>query len=118
MGDIMQIKDANTGFTVDQLLQGKLAKNQFKIDYLPMWKFLDGWERKAGGFDKVPMKDIFEGIYEYATVAISLDKSDMQTRIDNLNEQNLKWCTKALDLEKQVELLKQKLLEKQTTNES
>lgn len=114
----MDIKDANTGFKIEDLVHGKLAKNAFKVDYLPMWKFLDGWEKKVGGFDKTPMKEIFEGIYEYATISVGLDKADNQTRIDNLNEQNLKWCTKAMDLEKEVELLKQKLLEKQTSSES
>jgi hypothetical protein len=83
-----------------------------------MWKFLDGWERKVGGFDKVPMKDIFEGIYEYAVISVSLDKNDMQTRIDNLNEQNLKWFTKADILETENARLKLLLQEKQPSNEN
>ena len=74
--------------------------------------------RKAGGFDKVPMKDIFEGIYEYATISVSLDKADMTTRIDNLNEKNLEIFIKCENLLKENELLKQRLQEKQTTNES
>lgn len=114
----MDIKKANTGFSVEQLLTGKLNKEQFQVNFLPMWKFLDGWERKAGGFDKVPMKDIFEGIYEYATISVSLDKADMTTRIDNLNEKNLEIFIKCENLLKENELLKQRLQEKQTTNES
>lgn len=113
----MDIKDANTNFSVEDLLDPnkKINKNNFKIDYLPMWKFLDGWERKVGGFQNVAMKDIFEGIYEYAIISVSLDKADSQTRIDFLTEQNIKWCTKATDLEAQVEQLKIKLQENQST---
>lgn len=114
----MDITKANTNFSIEQLLTGDLAKHKFKVDFLPMWKFLDGWERKVGGFDKIAMKDIFEGIYEFATISVGLDKNDMQVRIDNLNEQNLKWCTKALALEQELEILKQKFQEKQSTSES
>ena len=115
----MDIKDANTNFSVEDLVTGKLAKASFKVDYLPMWKFLDGWERKVqGGFKNVAMKDIFEGIYEFAVISVGLDKADMQTRIDNLNGQNLKWHTKAMDLEAQVEQLKIRLQENQPTNPS
>ena len=114
----MEFNGINNSFKVEDLVTGKLSKNQFQISKLPMWKFLDGWEQRVGGFDKVPMKDIFEGIYEYAIISVSLDKADMQTRIDNLNEANLKWYTKAMDLEKENELLKQKLQEKQSSSES
>lgn len=107
----MDIKDANTSFKIEDLVMGKLAKQKFQVDFLPMWKFLDGWERKAGGFDKVPMKDIFEGIYEYALISVSLDKADTQTRIDNLNEQNLKWYTKADTLEAENTRLKARIAE-------
>lgn len=112
----MDIKGMNTGFSVEQLMTGKLNKEQFKVNFLPMWQFLDNWERKVGGFDNVQIKDIFEGIYEYAIVSVSLDKADMQTRIDNLTEQNIKWYTKATDLEKENERLRQQLLEKQSSN--
>lgn len=114
----MDFNGVNSSFKVEDLVNGKLSKGQFQVSKLPMWKFLDGWEKKVGGLDKVPMKDIFEGIYEYAIISVSLDKSDMQTRIDNLNAENLKWHTKAMDLEKENEYLKQKLQEKQTTSES
>jgi len=83
-----------------------------------MWKFLDGWEKKVGGFDKVAMKDIFEGIYEYATISVGLDKNDMQVRIDELNKQNLIWFTKADSLQAEVELLRTKLQENQLTKEN
>lgn len=86
---------------------------------MPMWKMLDEWERKLpNGFKDTQMKSIFERIYEYAIVSSGLDKADNAARIDNLNEQNLKWYTKAESLEKENEYLKQKLLEKQTTNEN
>lgn len=114
----MDIKKMNTGFSVEQLLTGKLNKEQFQVNFLPMWQFLDNWERKVGGFDKVAMKDIFEGIYEYATISVSLDKADMQTRIDNLNEKNLEIFIKCENLLKENELLKQRLQEKQTTKEN
>lgn len=114
----MDIKKANSDFRIEELVNGKLAKGQFQVDYLPMWQFLDNMDRKLGGLDKVPLKDIFEGIYEFATIQVSLDKADMQSRIDNLNEANLKWFTKASNLEQELEILKTNLLKKQTTNES
>lgn len=114
----MDIKKQNTGFTVDQLLNGKLAKDMFQVDYLPMWQFLDNMDRKIGGLDKIPLKDVFEGIYEFATIQVSLDKADMQTRIDNLNEANLKWFTKASDLEQELETLRTNLSKNQSTNEN
>ena len=114
----MDIKKANTGFSVEQLLTGQLRKDDFQIPLLPMWKMLDDWERKVGGFDKVPMKDIFERIYEFGIIGVSLDKADMTTRIEELNRKNLEWFTKAMHLEKEVELLKTKLLESQSTKQN
>lgn len=113
----MDIKKANTGFKIQDLLDGKLAKNQFQIDYLPMWQFLENMDRKVvGGLATLKMEKLFEGIYEFATIQVSLDKADMQTRIDSLNENNLKWHTKAMDLEAQVEQLKIRLQENLSTN--
>ena len=115
----MDIKNANTGFKIEDLIDGKLAKNKFQVDYLPMWQFLDNMDRKIeGGLKTLALEKVFEGIYEFATIQVSLDKADTQVRIDNLNEQNLKWHMKAMDLEAQVEQLKLKLLENQTTNEN
>ncbi len=105
-------------FKIEDLAMGRMEKKQFQIDYLPLWKMLDEWERKIGGFNKTPMKDIFERIYEYAMVSSGLDRADNATRIDNLNEQNLKWFTRATDLEAQVEQLKIRLQEKQASNEN
>lgn len=111
----MDIKKANTNFSIEQLLIGDLAKQKFKIDFMPMWQMLDNWERKLpNGFKDVEMKDIFERIYEYAVVSVGLDKNDMVVRIDNLNEQNLKWCTRALSAEKEIETLKGKISELQS----
>lgn len=111
----------NKNFSVEALLDSKKLKeikNQFQIDYTPLWHYLDNMERKVGGFDKIPMKQVLEAVFEFATIQVSLDKADMQTRIDTLNEQNLKWHTRAMDLEKEVEILKQKLQENQTTSAS
>lgn len=106
------------GFKIEDLALGKMAKHNFNIDYQPMWKMLDEWERKTpGGFKNVEMKAIFERIYEYAIVSSGLDKADNIVRVDNLNKENLKWFTKAMDLEKENELLKQKLQEKQSSSE-
>lgn len=102
----MDIKKANTNFSVEQLLNGKLNKEQFKVDFTPMWHYLDNLERKIGGFDKVTMKEILESVYEFAIISVSLDKADMTTRIDNLNEQNLKWFQKADNLELELNNLK------------
>ena len=101
-------------FRTEDLLNGKLNKNQFQIDYTPMWWFLDQQDRKVpGGLKSLELKRVFEGIYEFATIQVSLDKAEMQTRIDNLNEQNLKWFTRADQLEGELNLLKNKLQELQ-----
>lgn len=117
----MEIKDMNKNFSIEALLNPDKVdqlKSQFVIDYQPMWHFLDNMERKVGGFNKVTMKEILEAVYEFATISVSLDKADMQTRIDNLNAQNLKWFTKADNLEAENVRLKQLLQEKQSSNEN
>lgn len=119
----MDIKKQNTNFSVEDLLSGKLAKNQFKVDFLPMWHYLDNLERKTNGFkdtngEPLPMSKIFESIYEFGVISVGLEKADMQTRIDNLNEQNLKWFNKANALELEVKNLKQLLQEKQSSKEN
>jgi hypothetical protein len=113
----MDIKKANTGFKIEDLVDGKLAKNSFQVDYLPMWQFLDNMDRKIeGGLKTLPLEKVLEGVYEYATIQVSLDKADTQVRIDHLNEANLKWHTRTMDLEAQVEQLKISLLESQSIN--
>lgn len=119
----MDIKKQNTGFSVEQLLNGSMAKNEFKVDFLPMWHYLDNLERKTNGFkeangEPLPMSKIFEAIYEFGIISVGLEKADMQTRIDNLNEQNLKWFNKANALELEVKNLRQLLQEKQSSKES
>ena len=107
------------GFKIEDLALGKMAKHNFNIDYQPMWKMLDDWERKApNGFKNIEMKSIFERIYEYAIVTSGLDKADNIVRVDNLNRENLKWFTKAEALELELNVLKQKLQEKQSSSES
>lgn len=107
------------GFKIEDLALGKMAKHNFNIDYQPMWKMLDEWERKTpGGFKNIEMKSIFERIYEYAIVTSGLDKADNIVRVDNLNRENLKWFTKAEALELELNVLKQKLQEKQSSSES
>jgi hypothetical protein len=116
----MEIKDMNKNFSVEALLDPakvQQLKSQFEIDYHPMWHFLDNLERKTQGFKVGPngkemtTGQIFEAIYEYAVISVSLDKADMQTRIDNLNEQNLKWFTAADNLQAENILLKQRIIE-------
>lgn len=107
------------GFKIENLALGKMDKQQFQVDYMPMWKMLDEWERKLpNGFKDTPMKAIFERIYEYAIVSSGLDKADNATRVENLNKENLKWFVKAESLEKENALLRQKLLENQIIKES
>ena len=124
MNDITKM---NKNFSVEALLNPdkvQQLKSQFQIDYHPMWHFLDNLERKTQGFKLGPngkemtTGQIFEAIYEFATISVSLDKADMQTRIDNLNEQNLKWYTKADNLEQENARLKQQLLESQASKEN
>lgn len=107
------------GFKIEDLAMGKMDKQQFQVDYMPMWKMLDEWERKLpNGFKETPMKAIFERIYEYAIVSSGLDKADNAARVEKLNSENLKWFVKSEALEKENALLKQKLLENQTIKES
>lgn len=123
----MDIKGMNKDFSVEALLNPdkvQQLKSQFEIDYHPMWHFLDNLERRTNGFKvgasgkEMTTGQIFEAIYEYAIISVSLDKADMQTRIDNLNEQNLKWFTKADILETENARLKLLLQEKQPSNEN
>ena len=112
----MDIKKQNAGFSVEQLLNGNLAKNQFKVDFLPMWHYLDNMERKTNGFKDVngeplPMSKIFEALYEFGVISTGLEKADMTTRIDNLNEQNLRWFNKANALELENKVLKERISE-------
>ena len=107
------------GFKIEDLALGKMDKQQFQIDYMPMWKMLDEWERKTpNGFKNVEMKAIFERIYEYAIVSSGIDKADSAHRVERLNSENLKWFVKSEALEKENTLLRQKLQEKQLSNES
>lgn len=106
-----------TGFQIEDLLNGKVNKNNFQIDYLPMFKMLDNLDRKLdqqGGLSSLSHEEVWKRVYDFATISVSLDKADMQTRIDNLNEQNLKWFTKADSLELEVNQLKAKVLELQS----
>jgi len=105
----MDLKSMNKNFSIEELLTGKLSRNNFQIDYQPLWHFLDNMEKRVGGFDKVTMKEILEAVYEFALISVSLDKADLQTRIDYLSEQNIKWYTKADSLETENSQLKAKL---------
>ena len=103
-------KAPEQSFKLEDLTKGKIVNNNFQVDYLPMWQFLDNMDRKIpGGLKSLQLEKVFEGIYEFATIQVSLDKADMQTRIDNLNTQNLKWFTKADTLEAENATLKQRL---------
>lgn len=107
------------GFKIEDLAMGKMDKQQFQVDYMPMWKMLDEWERKLpNGFKNVEMKSIFERIYEYAIVSSGLDKVDNATRVEKLNSENLKWFIKSEALEKENEYLKQRLQEKLASKEN
>jgi hypothetical protein len=111
------MKPTEQSFQKDQLERGKFAD----FDYLPMWHYLDNLDKKyadKGGIGGIKLEEVFKGIYEFAVISVGLDKGDMQSRIDLLNEQNLKWFTRADTLQAENEQLKQKLLESQSTKES
>jgi hypothetical protein len=115
----MDIKSANTSFKVEDLVNGKLSKNQFQVNYLPLWGFLDNMERKVpGGLKALELKKIFEGIYEFATIAVSLDKADNQTRIDGLNAKNLELFMECDQLKLENANLRQLLQESQFIKEN
>lgn len=105
-------KKMDKSFKIEDMMN---PSNQiFNIDYLPMWNMLDNLDKKLeqkGGLANTPLKELFERIYEYGVTSIGLDKAMMQGRIDNLNEQNLKWFTKASDLEVENLELKNKIAE-------
>lgn len=116
MGVDMDIKKQNAGFSIEQLLNGSMAKNQFKVDYLPLWHFIDNMERKTQGFKNpdgsdMQMGKVIEAAYEFGVISTGLEKADMTTRIDNLNEQNLRWFNKANALELENKALKERISE-------
>ena len=111
----------NQSFKLEDLASGNMSKNNFQVDKNPMWMFLENMDRKLadkGGLSSVPLKEVFEAIYEYGVITVGLDKSDLEQRIENLTEQNIKWFTKADQLQKEVDFLKTKLQEKQSSNEN
>ena len=110
----MDIKKQNTNFSVEQLLRGKLNKEQFKVDFGPLWHYLDNLERKVGGFNNITMQQVLESVYEFATISVSLDKADYTNRVDQLNEANLKLFIENDSLKLQNETLKQKVSELST----
>lgn len=99
-------------FRIEDLLNGKISKENFQISYLGMYKMLDELERKHDRI-KVPLtnKIIWEAIYDFGVITTGLEKADFQTRIDDLNEQNLKWFTKADTLDTENRYLKNQLAE-------
>ena len=102
---------SDQSFRIDDLLNGKINRNDFQIDYLPMLKMLDETDRRLaaqGGLASLKTEDIWKRIYDYGVITVSLDKADMQTRIDELNAQNLKWYTRADQLELELNILKEK----------
>jgi len=105
---------SDQSFRIDDLLNGKINRNDFQIDYLPMLKMLDETDRRLaaqGGLASLKTEDIWKRIYDYGVITVSLDKADMQTRIDELNAQNLKYFVKADTLELENTQLKQRILE-------
>lgn len=101
--------NASQSFKIEDLLKGKISRDQFQIDYLPMYKMLDELDRKLanqGGLSSLASEEIWKRIYDFGIIGVSLDKADMETRIDQLNEQNLKWYTKADTLELELNSLR------------
>lgn len=108
----------NQSFKLDDLLK---TNKTFQVDKNPMWLFLENMDRKLaekGGLSNVPIKEVLEAVYEYGVITVGLDKADLEQRLENLTEQNIKWFTKASDLEKENERLKQLLQEKQSFSET
>lgn len=100
-------------FRIDDLLKGKLSRENFQIDYLPMFKMLDDTDRKLankGGLAGMKAEDIWKRIYDFGVISVSLEKADFQTRIDELNAANLKWFTRADELEAENTQLKARIV--------
>ena len=98
-------------FRIDDLMNGKISKDQFQISYLPMWNMLDSLDRKAGGLQSLKLEDVFKRIYEFAIIQVSLEKSDFQTRVDELNEANLRLFIEKDNLQKEVAVLRTRIEE-------
>lgn len=82
------------------------------INFTPMWKMLDDFDRKIapmGGINNVPLKTVFERIYEYGVISIGLQKADMQGRIDDLNAKNLELFIQTENLQRENIALKMEL---------
>lgn len=114
----MDIKKHNQSFKLEDLQK---SGKTFQVDKNPMWLFLENMDRKLadkGGLSNVPIKEVIEAVYEYGVITVGLDKADLEQRIENLTEQNIKWFTKTTDLEKENERLKLLLQEKQSSKEN
>lgn len=111
----------NQSFRIEDLATGKLSKDNFQVNKLPLWKFLDEMDRKLaskGGLSSVPLKEVLEAAYEYGVITVGLDRADLEQRVENLNAKNLELFVKCDSLQLENEKLKQLLQEKQSFKEN
>jgi len=92
--------------------QTHVAK-QYQIPY-------DAFEKYINGLDPKKMKmmsalDLMRKSFEFGYIYVALDKEDMNSRIANLTEQNLKWFKKADALEAECIALRKQLQELKTS---
>lgn len=81
--------------------------SKYQIPYDALEKYINGLDPKA--MKNMSAMDLVRKSFEFGYMYAALDKEDMQTRIDNLNAQNLKWFTKADKLEAECTELKKRL---------
>ncbi len=82
--------------------------DQYQIPYKAFEKYINGIDPKQ--MKAMSALDLMRKSFEFGYMYVELDKEDMLGRIANLNEQNLKWFTKADTLEQECNLLKEKIL--------
>ena len=79
---------------------------QYNIPYHALEKYLNGIDPKQ--MKNMSALDMCRKVFEFGFMYAALDKEDLLGRIANLNEQNLKWFTKADALEAEcIQLRKQ-----------
>lgn len=95
----------------------KMKVSDFLTDYNPLWHMLETLHDKIlksgekRGLQALTQEEIWKRVYEFGVVSQGLEKADMQERINYLNEQNVKWFSRADSLEAEVTLCRKRIQE-------
>lgn len=83
-----------------------VTEKSYQVPFEMLYRFIDNLGPKIKQMSDL---DVLKKAFEFGYMLVALDKEDMETRIANLNEQNLKWFTKADALEAEVVKLRTQL---------